>query len=144
MVTTILCDFARVILFPKDTSYLGRLDQHAGTFSLNDELLVYFRSLKGKISMNIFSSGKNYETPEIKKQLDPIFDHMFNTGDLNVHKTDPVAYTIIAQKLNKKPEEMVFIDDLAENVEAAKTAGLQGIVYVGNEKLFLELKNYFS
>lgn len=140
----ILCDFARVILFPKDASYHGRLDQHSGTFFLNNELLTYFRSMKGKISMNVFSSGRNYEAPEIKNQLDPIFDHFFNTNDLGMSKIDPQVYIHIAQKLNKKPQEIVFIDDVPENVEASRIAGLHGIRYINNEQLFLQLQKFIS
>lgn len=142
MVKAILCDFARVLLFPKDISYVGRLDEHDGAFALNTELLQYFQKLKGKISLSLFSSGRNYEAPEIKKKLDPIFDHYFNTSNLGLGKTDPQVYAIIAEKLNKKPEEIVFIDDVLAHVEAANKTGLKGIHYRNNEELILKLRKF--
>lgn len=139
MVSAILCDFARVILFPRDVSYLGRLDKHSGVFFLNDELLHYFANLKNRVSLHLFSSGRNYEESEIKAKLDLIFDQFFNTHDLGIEKTNPRVYSFIAEKIGKKLDEIVFIDDFEENVQAAKTAGLFGIHYVSNETTFTTL-----
>ena len=40
----------------------------------------------------------------------------------------------MATQLGLLPEECIMIDDVAANIEGAKTAGMQGIVYQSNEQ----------
>jgi FMN phosphatase YigB (HAD superfamily) len=155
MIKVILCDFARVLLFPKDSAYSGRLDKlheklltsnngynSFDYFELNEELLQFFTTLQGSISVSLFTTGLNHLVPDIKKRLVPVFDHMFYTGDFGIDKSEADAYTVIAHKLAKEPGEIIFIDDIAQHVEAARKAGLIGIHYSGNAELFSELKKY--
>ena len=44
-----------------------------------------------------------------------------------------------ASKLGVHPEECVMIDDLIANVEGAKLAGMQAVLYTDTEKLKSEL-----
>jgi HAD superfamily hydrolase (TIGR01509 family) len=46
-----------------------------------------------------------------------------------VNKTESGAYRLIAEKLGKEPEEIVFIDDQLKNVEAAQKTGMVAIQY---------------
>lgn len=152
MIKAILSDFARVILFPKDKSYHGRLDELQAElnkkseshnffdyFELNQELLDYFKSLKEKVSVNIFTSADTYKIPEVHQLLTPVFDSFFYSVELGVKKTDPVTYQMLAQKLNVKPEEVVFIDDEDKNIEAARQAGLKTVLYKDNQSLLAQL-----
>lgn len=68
----------------------------------------------------------------------------FSAKDLGFNKYDPKAYIFIAKKLNKKPEEILFIDDQKENIEAAKEAGLKIILYENTYKLLLQLKTLLT
>lgn len=151
MIKVILSDFARVILFPKDKSYHGRLDElqaelnKSGShnffdyFELNQELLDYFKSLKTKFSVNIFTSADTYKLPEVFNLLTPVFDNFFYSVELGVKKTDPATYQMLAQKLKVKPEEIVFIDDEDKNTEAASQAGLKTVLYKDNQSLLAQL-----
>lgn len=155
IIKAILCDFARVILLPKDKTYMGRLDKLYLTllrklgkydvfdyFDLNGELLHFLKKLKAKYSLNIFTTGKTQDDPKIKKKLTPLFDHIFVTSDYGIDKTDPNSYQYIANLLKVKPEEIVFIDDLDENIHAAKETGIYAIQYFDNQKLFTQLNNF--
>ena len=44
-------------------------------------------------------------------------------------KPDPEIYRILLERFNLKPEECVFIDDFPKNIEAARKAGMNGIVF---------------
>jgi len=150
MIKTILCDFSRVILFPKDGSYLGKLNplhnelrqKNEGSFqdyfSFNDELLNYFSKLKGKISLYIFTTGS---VQEAQARIKPIFGQILTVREYNISKEDPQAYIFITKKLGIKPEETLFIDDKKENIDAAKEAGLLVIHYKDNLTLFDSLNN---
>ena len=55
-------------------------------------------------------------------------------------KPDPEMYRLFLQKYHLIPEECVFVDDTAENVEAARKLGFAGIVFTSCEKMIADLK----
>jgi putative hydrolase of the HAD superfamily len=46
------------------------------------------------------------------------------------------------KKLNLKPNEVAFIDDLKENIEGAKKIGIQTIQFTNISNLRKELSNF--
>lgn len=157
MVTTILSDFSRVILNPKDKSYKGTLNAlhndlsekdknypFFNYFEFNEEILNLYRQLKTKHSVNVFTTGTIQNRLEVRLIIDPIFDNIYTAKDFDLDKKQPEAYLFIANKLNKKPGEIIFIDDQVRNIQAAKKAGLNIIQYLNFEGLVLELKDYLS
>lgn len=55
-------------------------------------------------------------------------------------KPDPEMYLSFLKTYGLRAEECVFIDDTAENVDAARKLGFSGIVYTDSEALVRELK----
>ncbi|HSK89941.1 MAG TPA: HAD family phosphatase [Euzebyales bacterium] len=55
------------------------------------------------------------------------FDGLLISGDEGVIKPDPRIYGLLLERYGLTAERTVFIDDRAENVEAARAAGLVGI-----------------
>lgn len=55
--------------------------------------------------------------------------HVFASYDLGLLKPDLLIYQTVLRKLGAAPQETVFVDDKPQNVEAAQTAGIQGIVF---------------
>jgi len=51
------------------------------------------------------------------------------SGQEGVIKPDPEIYRITRDRIAHPPEDVVFIDDRADNIEAAKAAGFQGVVF---------------
>lgn len=143
MPTALLSDFSRVLLRPRDREYTSglnalhkRLTARAnGTyrvfdyFEFNEELMDFYKTLKGKYPLSIFTTDTIQNHPEIKARLDPIFDHIFSANDLGLYKKDPQAYIVIAEKLHLDPKEIVYIDDQPGNVAAATLAGMTAFQY---------------
>ena len=50
-------------------------------------------------------------------------------------KPDPAIYRRFCEKFSLKPEECLFTDDKAINVEGAKKAGMQAVLFTGAEAL---------
>lgn len=151
MITNILFDFSRVILFPKDENYKGllndlyrRITQEKSSFldhyKFNEELLNFLKPLKGKYHLSIYTTDIVQNDPVARQILDPIFEEIFAANDLGISKKDPKGYLVIANKLNVKPEHMLFIDDGEANIEAAKEAGLETIHYLSNKQLLKDLQ----
>jgi putative hydrolase of the HAD superfamily len=53
-----------------------------------------------------------------------IFHRVFTSCDLGRRKPEKEIYLEVAAALKKKPVEILFVDDLAANVEGARDAGL--------------------
>lgn len=51
----------------------------------------------------------------------------FISGDIGVRKPDPEAFTTLCRRLDVIPERILLVDDRAENVAAARGAGLQAL-----------------
>lgn len=148
MIKTLLFDFSGVILnppqeatvegvpeihkeiFPKDPYYF------ANHFELNDQLLDFLKTQKEKFNMCIFTSMMLKEEPELRKKIDPIFSKIYSAAELGVSKSDPKSYEIILKDLRNNAAEVIFIDDSQDNIEAAKSLGIQTLFYRNNQEIF--------
>ncbi|HEY1256791.1 MAG TPA: HAD family phosphatase [Terracidiphilus sp.] len=67
------------------------------------------------------------------------FDRLIWSYQLGIAKPDPAIYRYTLSQLGTLPEETVFIDDKRENVEAARSLGIQSIEFTTVEQLSVEL-----
>lgn len=67
------------------------------------------------------------------------FDHHTWSCELRIAKPDPEIYRYTCQKLGVLPKDALFLDDKAENIEAAEVVGLQAIRFSTVEALQEEL-----
>jgi len=58
------------------------------------------------------------------------FDHVFNSYHMGKGKRDPGLFNDIAEQLSLSPAEILFVDDIENNVTRAQAAGWQTIHYV--------------
>lgn len=148
MIKSILTDFSRVILHPKDKTFNGGLNgqykelkQNNPEFNFhdyyefNDDVLDAYHLLKDKYSFNIFTTGTIQNSPEVKEKLGDLFDNIFSAEELGLDKKDPHAYEVIADKLGIPIDQIMFVDDQDVNVAAARRAGMSGVVFTEHEKL---------
>ncbi len=56
------------------------------------------------------------------------FDTIFASHQLGLRKPERAAFAHICRELDVAPGAILFFDDLAENVEAARAAGLHGVL----------------
>lgn len=69
-----------------------------------------------------------------------LFEQIFVSGELLLLKPDPAIYRYAADTLGLPPEQLVFIDNRAINVQGAESIGVTGHVYTDPTSLrrFLE------
>jgi len=67
------------------------------------------------------------------------FDVLVWSYQLRVAKPDPAIYRFALERLGTRAEETLFIDDKAENVDAAVALGMKGIIFSDIEKLHADL-----
>jgi putative hydrolase of the HAD superfamily len=63
------------------------------------------------------------------------FDAFFSSCYLGLRKPDRKIYQVALDVLQRDPEEVVFIDDRAENTAAAASLGIHAIRYQGSAQL---------
>ncbi len=56
------------------------------------------------------------------------FDRIFASHELGLRKPEAEAYTRVCQLTRTRPADILFFDDLPENVQAAKDSGLQAVL----------------
>ncbi len=61
------------------------------------------------------------------------------SGTEGVAKPDPAIYAVLAARVDRPLERLLFVDDRPENVEAARDAGLDGVVFTDASALRAEL-----
>lgn len=152
MIKALLSDFSQVILFPKDSDYVGSLnslyakkkdEQGFSFFDLyfvNTELLDFYQELKQKynIELTIYTTGTVQNHPDLQSHLTS-FSRIFSVADIGKDKRDVESYQFLSEQLNVLPEEMMFIDDSMSNVSAAREAGVQGIQFISNNQIKSEV-----
>ena len=67
------------------------------------------------------------------------FEPCLLSCEIGMEKPDPKIYELLIKKLNLPANEIVFIDDKPENVQAAKEVGLDAIVFESQSQLRAEL-----
>lgn len=75
-----------------------------------------------------------------KYNLDSYFELIISSGYSGFKKPNLEIYRIILEKLNKKPEECLFIDDSLEALLPAKKLGIKTILFSGQSDLEKNLK----
>ena len=79
---------------------------------------------------------------ELTRPVYPIldrFDEIVVSGREGVTKPDPRIYEILFERAGRKPEDLLFIDDAPRNIEAARTLGMDTILYAPGVDLEAEL-----
>lgn len=153
MIRVCIFDFSRVLLHPRQREIQSINTLHAqlresqeyavlNHFELNEELLHFIEGIKVSLPVYIFTSGVIHNEPAIDQRIQQLFTKIYTAEELDVSKKDPSAYVLLLKLVNATPTEVLFIDDSEENVQAAKQAGLQTIVYQSNTQLFQEMAKF--
>lgn len=100
-----------------------------------DDMLGLVRQLKAQMPVALLTNNDRLmaETvDELFPALRPLFGtHLYVSAELDLAKPDPTIFRHIVTRLGISPEEALFVDDLLENVEGAKSAGLHAIQFEG-------------
>ncbi len=57
------------------------------------------------------------------------FDLVMMSNEVHLAKPDPAIFLLALELLDLPPEQTLFVDDMAENVDAAKALGMAGLVH---------------
>ena len=96
--------------------------------------------LRGRYQLALLSNATPaYETRWRSFGLYDLFDVIINSAAVGLAKPDPEIYHLTLERLNRRPDECVFIDDKPRNTVAAEALGIPSIVFTTPTALEAEL-----
>lgn len=116
--------------------------EYAKRFKKNLEVLKLVEKLKKSgLKLGILSNTIDPHAQVNRREgVFALFDEVVLSHEVGLRKPDPEMFKLILERLKVKPEEAVFVDDLVENVEAAKKLGIDSIIFVDQHQLSVDLK----
>lgn len=122
------------------TSLFAR--QYIKRFKLNKKVLLLIKQLKLKgyklaILSDTITTHKEYND---KQGIYDDFEVKVFSNEVGLKKPDSRIYTLALKRLQVKPSETIFIDDILDYVEAANKLGITGLLFTTVEKLKKDLK----
>jgi len=70
------------------------------------------------------------------------FDDILISGEVKLAKPDPKIFQLLLERIQRKPEDCLLIDDSQENIRVAAHLGFQTILFTNPEDLHFTLSGY--
>jgi putative hydrolase of the HAD superfamily len=108
---------------------------------LHPSLRPLLRHLRKKYTVVLMNNeGQAWNEYRLQRfHLHKIFDEILTSYTLRSAKPQRRYYVKVLEKLHVKPNELLFIDDTEKNVLAARSLGINAILFKNPEQLVREL-----
>lgn len=113
---------------------------------LDKRLVDYLRSLRPRYKTAVLSNAwLNAREWFIETHgLGDAVDEMIISAEEGMAKPDPSIYQLAADRLGVQPDEAVFVDDALANVEAARAAGMRGVLFQDTDQAITEVERHLN
>ncbi|MCX6748374.1 MAG: HAD-IA family hydrolase [Candidatus Pacearchaeota archaeon] len=111
--------------------------------SLNKDIWSLIKKLRKNIKVACLTDTNSihFETHREQKIIER-FDYAFSSFQLGSRKADKNTFIKVLEKLELKPEEVIFIDDSEKNVNNAKSLGINTIKFENFNQLKDTLRKF--
>lgn len=101
--------------------------------------------LRGKVGLHLLSNTNALHFEHCLNQFPWLkrFDSWFLSYEMGLRKPDPAIYKTVLKKLDSKPEEILYLDDIPENLEPARALGIRTELVSPTTSLICVLKGHF-
>ena len=108
---------------------------------LDTALVEFIRTLRPRYQTAVISNATDglQDALAHKFRITDAFDLIVGSATEKVMKPDPEIYMRTLARLGRTPEEAVFVDDFAHNIEAARALGLHTIHFRPDTDVPVEL-----
>ena len=119
-----------------------RQDWHHIWKGIDEEVVSLARALRSRYKVGMISNAtKNLEDIlENHHGIIDLFDVVINSARVGVAKPDARIYHLAAETLGVPVSVCVFTDDLAQNIEGARAAGMQAFHFQGAADMERQLR----
>jgi putative hydrolase of the HAD superfamily len=113
--------------------YVGTLDQR---------LFDWFAGLRdrGLRTAILSNSGPGAREAERRYGFETITDDIVYSHEVGLKKPDPAVYELTTSRLGVQAHEVVFLDDVAVNVQGARLAGWHAVLHEDTERSVEEIE----
>jgi putative hydrolase of the HAD superfamily len=121
----------------------GLITRMFAGFSLETAMFNALRHARAAgITTGLLSNSWGLDYP--REEWDELFDVTVISGEIGMRKPEPEIYHHLLDKLGLPAEEVVFVDDLKGNIDAAVETGIVGIHHVTPQQSIEELEALFK
>jgi epoxide hydrolase-like predicted phosphatase len=112
--------------------------------NINTALVEVIKGLrKHSYTIGMLSNlGGGWMERYVDASVRDLFDEVVVSGEVGMYKPNPEIYEYMSNKLYLHPNEILFIDDRSENVEAARAVGMEAVQFIGNTQLTKDFLAY--
>lgn len=113
-------------------------------FTLNEGIDELIEELKKKYKIGLLSNTSDWDFDYLLKVTPMVkgFDAITTSFEVKAMKPKAEIFLNALKKLNLKPEECIYTDDIMDYVEAAKKVGINAVQFTNIEKFKLDLKEF--
>jgi HAD superfamily hydrolase (TIGR01509 family) len=112
----------------------------------DEALLTYIAELRSSYKTAVLTNipagslSRRFSGDDLKRY----FDAVVASGEIGYTKPAAQAYSITAEKLAVSPYDCVFVDDRESNLDGARVAGMQAILYTDFTQFKRDLEALFA
>lgn len=107
---------------------------------LNVRMFQLLKRLRPEYKIATLCNGGSREAMNRKFRLNELVDLMIFDGEEGVAKPDERIYRLALERLGVDAEEVVFVDDKAENVATARRLGMRGVHFQNARQAISEIE----
>jgi len=109
-----------------------------------DELLMELKQRYRLVALT--NTNRIHARVWTKKYSDSlkIFDRIFSSHEMNARKPEAKAYQDVIRYLELRPQEAIFLDDAAVNIEGAAVCGLSTIHVHSHAQMLVDLREMLN
>ena len=121
---------------------------------IKKERLAMLERLRSDYNLVILSNINNLHLRKIyiylKKEYgitdfeNRYFDHVFYSHHIGMRKPDAEIYPYVTETLKVNKSDILFIDDLSENITEAQSYGWHGQVHIPQDEIVENIEGYLS
>ncbi|KAF9885517.1 hypothetical protein FE257_012845 [Aspergillus nanangensis] len=135
--------------FPVSAEDMARtLQQARETLQIHEDTLAFLQQVKEESGGGLRVYGMtNTPHPEqnvmqsIRQQCPGLFDHIYISGNVGMRKPELCFYKYVLEDVGLPADATVFVDDRLENVLAAQSQGMNGVVFRDLPELRRQMRN---
>ena len=112
-----------------------------------EETRAFIHEFKGKIKFYAFTNSNALHREVWSQKYKPVLDHLdeiFCSSQIGSRKPEAKGFQFILKKISAKPSEVVFVDDLLVNVQAAEALGIKTVHFTDPKASIQELRKLCS
>ena len=126
----------------KEEEIVSKLRERNSNGKINTDLVALFPKLRQLgLKVGILSNSSSALRERLNQNgVAELVDVSVISGEIGFQKPHKEAFQVLFEKLNIKPEEVIFVDDSTKSLEKAVEIGFIPVLFKNNEQLVADLR----